>query len=133
MRAAIEPDDSRFVDHFRLHHDRITGLDDLIVAVVTVGDHRRHGGWKEQAAILESHIGRRGRIVEVFQAIPLGRGRCRSQADDGVERVRRQRRALASQREVRGRVVAAQRLRVDLPKMIDMSFLPDDIRTPIEK
>lgn len=75
MRAAIEPDDSRFVDHLRLHHDRIPCLDDLIVAVVAVRNHGRHGGWEKQASILEPHIYRRGRIVKPFQAIPLGGGR----------------------------------------------------------
>ena len=87
MRAPIEPDDSRIVDHFRLYHDRIAGLDDLIIAVVAVGNHGRHGGWKEQASILEPHIYRRRRIVKTFQAIPLGGGRGGSEA--GKQAIRR--------------------------------------------
>ena len=72
---AIQVDDSRFMDHFRLHHDRIAGLEDLIIAVIAVGNHGRDGGWEEQASILKPHIGRPRRMVEAFQAsLSGGRG-----------------------------------------------------------
>ena len=74
MGGAIQPYDSRVVNHFGLHHDRVARLDDLICAVVPVGNHGRHPSWENQASILESHILRLAWMVKTFHSIALGGG-----------------------------------------------------------
>ena len=56
MRTAIQMNDPRVVDHFRVDDDGVLGLNDLVVAVVGIRQHRRTGREERQAAILKPEI-----------------------------------------------------------------------------
>src|SRR5271165_3627453 len=85
VRAAVQMNDSRIVDHLDVNHQRIFGLDDLVIAVVGIRSHRRHGGYKDKAAILKPQIPRAFRVPKQFLAAMLfGGGGWRESRDPAV-------------------------------------------------
>ena len=56
MRAAVERDDPRLVDHLVEDDDVAARLDDLQVVVVRARNHRRPGVEAENAAVHEAEI-----------------------------------------------------------------------------
>ena len=88
MRAAVHADDPRVVNHLHVHDECIPGLEDLVVAVVGIRQHRRPGGEKREALILKTQILGVLRAFDAVQPAPLdGGGRWCERRNASIGRV----------------------------------------------
>ena len=86
MRTAVQVNDSRVVDHLGVHQNGVPGLNDLVVAVVGIRQHRRPGGERTPDTDPEGPDPGRSRALHRLDtpALDLGsRGRERGNAAVG--------------------------------------------------
>src|SRR6202042_3199561 len=71
VRLAVQTNDSRIVNHFDVDHHFVASLDDLIITVVDIRNHRRHSSGKDDALVLKTKVIRASRMTEQLQAAAL--------------------------------------------------------------
>ena len=96
MRTSVEPNHPGFVVHLHCDGDQPAALDNLIVVVVRLRQHRRTGGAKQNAALAKKPvfgaIGRMQRLAGVKRIISFLR-RGRERRNSSVGRIHDERRA----------------------------------------
>jgi len=74
MGATVQANDSRVVNHLRIHNECVLGLHDLVVAVVGIRKHGGPGGEERQTLILKTRILGTGGMRHRFDTAALNGG-----------------------------------------------------------
>jgi hypothetical protein len=71
MRASVQRTDANVVDHLGVNYDMIVSLNDLVVIIVGVGQHRRSAVNRRDAPLKSSQV---LRAVEIMKSVQLSIG-----------------------------------------------------------